>query len=234
MPSALNSLDGFLASEWRPFQPFGETHRPFITISRQAGSGGSSLACLLGRKLNALASENVTWRIFEGNLIARMLEENHLPTRVARFLPEERIPEVRASIGELVGLHPNLWDLVQKTNKTIRQIALAGHAIFVGRGANFATADLAHGTHVRLVAPAEHRARYLAQRYNISESEARVLNARCDAARRGYVKANFGADTNDSCAYDMVINTAEVSLDEAADLVIAHIARHHPALEMAR
>ena len=113
---------------------------PFVTVSREAGSGGSSFARILVRKLNAEAAGGVFWRVFEGDVTARMLRENRLPVRIARFLPEQRVPELSATIGELIGLHPNLWSLVQKTNETMRQLAAVGHVILVGRGANFATA----------------------------------------------------------------------------------------------
>ncbi|MCX6955275.1 MAG: cytidylate kinase-like family protein [Verrucomicrobia bacterium] len=195
----------------------------FITLSREAGSGGSSLARLLARKLNRAADTDVSWSVMEGNITTRMLKENHLPPNIARFLPEDRIPEIDASIGEFVGLHPSLWELVQKTNETTRELARRGHVILVGRGANFATAGMAGGLHVRLVAPVGFRARYLAQLYNISESEALAANAKCDAARRRYVKTNFNADVADPTAYDLVINVERVPLPEAAKLIAAHL-----------
>jgi cytidylate kinase len=183
------------------------------------------------RKLNADAAPGETWRVVESDLTTRMLRENHLPPRIARFLPEQRVPEISASIGELVGLHPNLWDLVQKTNATMRQLAAGGHVVLVGRGANFATAGLPHGTHVRLIAPREHRARYLAGLYNISAAEAMVRNAKCDSARRSYVRATFGADVADPGAYDLVLNTAQFPLPRAAELISAHLRSNRPQRE---
>lgn len=196
----------------------------FITLSREAGSGGSSLARLLARKLNSEAGAEVSWSVLEGNLTTRMLRENRLPERIARFLPEDKVPEIHASIGEIVGLHPSLWDLVQKTNETSRQLAQRGQVILVGRGANFATAGMPGGLHVRLVASVEHRAKYLARLYNISEAEALIHNAKCDAARRRYVKTNFNAEVDDPAAYDLVINTGRVTLPEAAKLIAAQLA----------
>lgn len=225
----LERTDGYLCSQFRdshsPWSTPTQT-APFITISREAGSGGSSLARLLARKLNAESNPDVVWRVYEGNVTARMLQQNHLSTHVARYLPEDRVPEVSATIGELVGLHPNLWELMQKTNETMRTYASQGHVILVGRGANFATADLPNGTHVRLVAPAEHRARYLAELYNISEAEATTRNAKCEAARRRYVKANFGADVSDPSVYDLTINTARVPLPEACELIARWMERN--------
>lgn len=198
-----------------------KTAQPFVTISRESGSGGTSLARALVRHLNVKTAENVFWNVFDGNLISTMLKSNHLSSRIARFLPEDKVPEINASVGELVGLHPSLWELTEKTKETMRRLAQTGNAILVGRGSNFATADIPHGVHVRLIASAEHRARYLSHLYQMPFNEALAYNAKRDAARRRYVKSTFNADVSDPAAYDLVINTERITLNEAVEQVAA-------------
>lgn len=226
----LERVDTFLHLRWRESQvPWqAKAVKPFVTISRQSGSGGTTLARMLARQLNSDAPRDVFWQIFEGNLTDTMLKANHLPPRIARFLPEDHISEVNASVGELVGLHPSLWDLVQKTNETIENLARAGNAILVGRGTNFATASIPGGFHVRLVAPVAHRARYMADLYGISEKAALAFNAKRDAARRRYVKDNFNANVDDPSVYDLTINTATISFIEAAKLIADHLRARTP------
>ena len=157
----------------------------------ESGSGGTTLARMLARQLNSAAPREIFWQIFEGTLAQTMLKENRLPARIARFLPEDHVSEWNASVGELVGLHPSLWELVQKMNATMRKLAENGHAILVGRGANFATAGMPGGFHVRLVAPSEHRARYATDVYGVSKEVAIRFNAKRDAApplREGHVQ----------------------------------------------
>lgn len=193
-----------------------KTTAPFVTISRESGSGGTRLARALARLLNAETEDDAAWNIHDGTLVTTMLKENQMTTRLARFLPEDKVSELNASVGELVGLHPSLWDLIQKTNETLTKLARAGRAILVGRGANFATAEIPNGIHVRLVAPAPHRARYLSHLYGLPESEALSYNARRDAGQRRYVASVFGAKVAEHSAYDLVINTSRVSITEAA------------------
>src|SRR5579872_5997172 len=61
-----------------------------ITICSQSGSGGlpvaQDLATLLQQK--GQASEQ-PWQVLASGLIEKVLEEHHLPTRMARFLPED-------------------------------------------------------------------------------------------------------------------------------------------------
>lgn len=224
MNASLERTGGYFESQMRDSRaPWAKAPEPFITISRESCAGGSGLAQLLLQKLS-----HEGWTSFGGNVISQMLAAHHLPDTIARFLPEDSVSEVNATLGEIVGLHPSLWDLMQKANQTIRQLAKGGHVILIGRGANFATAGLVGGIHVRLIAPADQRARYFADRFGVSEEAALAHNVKCDAARRRYVKAHFGAETADPAAYDLVINTGHVSLAEAADMVITHLRAHTP------
>ena len=224
-PALVERTDTYLNAAWRGLSahPSNKPVRPFVTISRENGSGGTNMARLLAVELNRGVPVEDMWRIYEGNLTTRMLKYYHLPAHLAKYLPEDRISEVNASVGEIVGLHPNLWELVEKTNLTIRQIALEGHAIIVGRASAYATAGLPDGVHVRLVAPVANRAHSLAQLYNISEADAAAFNARYDHGRRRYAKNTFNADITDPLAYDLVINTGRVSFAEAAKLVAARV-----------
>jgi hypothetical protein len=211
----LERTEGYFTAEWHESRsPWTRPAAPFITISRECCSGGSRLAGLLADKFNAGQSGQGEWGLYGGNIVNQMLLTNHLPVGLARFLPEDKVPEVNATIGEMVGLHPSLWDLVQKSNATMRRLASGGRVILVGRGANLATAGIAGGIHVRLVAPPAHRARYYAQRFGVSEADALAHNAAIE----------------DPAAYDLVINTAQVPLEEAVDMVAAHVQAHARAV----
>ncbi|MEX2045221.1 MAG: cytidylate kinase family protein [Opitutus sp.] len=200
---------------------------PFVTISRESGTGGSALVQLLAEQLPRRIGH--PWVVYSGNLIEEMLRTNDLPPHLARFLPEDRISELDASIGEIVGLHPNLWDLVGKTNELIRCIARTGHAILLGRGAVFATADIPNGIHVRLVAPAKHRAARTARWLSIDFASAADHNTARDAARQRYVRSTFDRSITDPAAYDLVVNVARVPLESIVDLIGSFVAAHEPA-----
>jgi cytidylate kinase len=196
---------------------------PFVTISRESGTGGSTLARLL---LERLAQEPgiPPWSFYSGNLIEEMLRMNDLPSYLGRFLPEDRISEFNASVGEIVGLHPNLWSLVAKTNELIRQLARAGHVILLGRGANFATANISHGLHVRLVGSTASRAARTAQWLSLPPDIARAYNALRDAARRRYVRSIFDAEITEPSAYNLMFNVERVSIATIVDTLARFVA----------
>lgn len=197
---------------------------PFVTLCRESGAGGSAVARSLMEKLNA--DSNAPWATYSANLIEEMLQSAGLPHRLARFLPEDRISEIESTIGEIIGLHPNLWSLIDKTNALIRRLARDGHAIFLGRGAVFATAGIPNGVHVRLVAPAAFRAERTARFLSIDRAVAIAYNARRDAARARYVRSTFDRDVTDPSEYDLVINSASVPPSTAAEIVAGFVRAH--------
>lgn len=208
--------------------PGGHPHPPgpFVTISRESGLGGNAFAQLLAPRLPQ--GDDHPWSVYSANLIEEMLRTNRLPAHLAKFLPEDRVSEFNATIGEVVGLHPNLWILVSKTNELIRRIARGGNAIILGRGANFATADLPAGVHVRLVAREAYRDARAARVHGTDLAAASAWNAQRDAARRRYVKANFSANIADPAAYDYVLNLERVPLEAAVEIVVDAVARISP------
>lgn len=198
---------------------------PFVTLSRETGTHGSAVAAGLAARL-AARFPGESWPVYSGNLIEQMLQTNDLPVELKRFLPEDRIRHLEAAIGELVGLHPDLWSLVQKTNDLVRHLARTGHAILLGRGGAFATAGLSHGVHVRLVASPGLRAARTAEALGLGIHEAATHNALRDAARQRYVRAMFDADIADPTAYDLVLNTGRLSIDDmVGQIALCVIAR---------
>jgi len=199
---------------------------PYVTISRESGTHGSRFATALAKELNkAKSEESAPWTVFDGDLVNEMLRSARLSPSIARFLPEDRIPEIRAQIGELIGLHPNLWELNQRSVALMRELARVGHSILVGRGSNFATSGIPHGSHVRLVASETHRAREMAGELDISRADAQVHNLQIDQARKRFVKSMFNADVTEPSVYDLLINTESIPTEVAVRL-LADVVEH--------
>lgn len=188
---------------------------PFVTISRECGAGATSLALALASELNLAGASDPPWTVFDGNLLEAMLEANHYPQRLAQYLPEDSVSELAASVGEIVGLHPNLWDLTLQANEFIRRLGRMGHCILIGRGSNLVTAGIPLGTHVRLIGSPERRAASIARARGMSIEEAHEYIRSTDAARRRYVQRLFDCAIDDPREYDVVINTDRVANSEA-------------------
>ena len=196
---------------------------PLVTISRAAGARGNSIAEALVGELSRRRAIPVTrpWTVFNQNLVQHVIDEHNLPERTAEYFPEDKPDEIRALIGEILGLHPGVYTSVRKTAETIRQLAKAGGVIVVGRGGNFVTADIARSVHVRLVGSEAVRVHHFAKKFGISKQAALAEVKRLDLARRRYIRANFKQSIDDPLGYDLVINTDHFSDADAACVIAA-------------
>lgn len=194
--------------------------RRAVTISRQCGSGGHAVAERLLEHLQAQAPENACpWAIFDRNLVEKVLEDHKLPSRLAKFMPEDRTSEISDTLDELFGLHPPSLTLVRQTAETILHLAELGNVILIGRAANVITAKLNYVFHVRLVGTLEKRAKYLQEVQHLSPKDALELVHREDLGRSRYLRKYFDKDINDPLLYHLVINTDLVSFEEASQLI---------------
>lgn len=198
-----------------------DTRRPFLTLSRETCAGATALGEHLVPLLNAQFGESDrSWMFLDKDLLTRALSEHHLPEYFARFLPEDRVSEIQGLIGEIVGLHPPLWELEHRVAEAILQIAQLGCVIFAGRAAHLITCSLPGGIHVRLVAPIGARIQRLQSRRHCDPVTAAGVLRETDRARARYVRDNFGVQIDDPHSYDLVINTDHITTDTAAQLVL--------------
>jgi hypothetical protein len=159
------------------------------------------------------------WAVFDKNLVTQMLREHDLPEQLAQFIPEDRISNIRDLVESLLGLHPPSETLVRQVSETAIHLAEMGHVILVGRAAHIVTRHMENVFHVRLVAPLDNRVEVVVNRGQMDPPAARAFIEKEDAARRHYLKAYFGKDPDDVLLYDLVLNTARFSTEEAARLI---------------
>ena len=195
---------------------------PFsITISRETGAGGLTIAKLLSLRL-ANAEETAAtspWAVFDLNLAKQVLEDHKLTPNLERFMVEDARLPVTAIVEEVLGLHPSAWTMVQYTTQTILRLAGLGHTIIVGRGGNVITARLPGMLHVRLVAPVAIRIRRAAEYYHLSEVEAAKFVREQDHARRRYLRRYFNAGIDDPTLYDVTLNTGRLGFATAVECI---------------
>jgi hypothetical protein len=196
------------------------TLRRAITISRQTGSGGHAVAAKLVELLQAgTPPDQPPWTMFDRNLVEKVLEDHHLSSRLARFMPEDRIGEISDTIDELFGLHPPSWTLVRKSSDTILRLAELGNVILIGRAANVITRRLPFVFHVRLVGSLEKRVQYMQDVEHLEHKRALALVDQEDLGRRRYLKKYFDQDIDNPLLYHMVVNTDLVPYEQAAHLI---------------
>jgi hypothetical protein len=161
----------------------------FVTISRQAGAGGRTVARLLADRLDAEDPSSRPWLVWDRELVEKVAEEQHIPESLVESLEHPR-SWVEEFLGGLSaggdGEELDQLQVFRRVATTIRGLARAGRAIIVGRGGVYATRDLPGGVHIRLVAPLEFRVANLARLYGTGEAQAAKEVHRLDHERETF------------------------------------------------
>ena len=202
---------------------------PVITIAREFGAGGSSVAAMLAQRLEAevidrrLVAEVAGRLGFTADAVAA--QDEHAKSIV------DRLVRSFASIGETYGTG---WDgrygdpladpreAVQLlTEQVICQTARRGNAIIIGRGGAFVLADWPAVLHVFLRSAEPVRMRAIMARFAFTEEAARRRLRQIDADRAAYMRQNYGTDWRDPRHYDLVLDTGRLGYQRAADTILA-------------
>ncbi len=200
---------------------------PAVTISRETGAGAITLGTKLAGYLETRDGDRESaWTVFDRNLVNKVLEDHKLPGKLAEYMPEDSGNDLAAYVGELLGLHPSITTLVEKTNETIKRLAKAGNVILVGRGGNVVTFSLKNTVHIRLTAPLEKRIERARIYYDLSHKAAAELVEKKDRERADYVRKHFNQRIDDPHLYHMTLNTGLFSDDQAAAVIGDAVLRH--------
>lgn len=199
-----------------------------ITISRQFGSHGDTVAQIL--------CERLAYRYFDKNLMLGLAAAAGVtPEKVIDLTDEKH--RARSLIERLFGNYaapmadPSAWAASAEANaqeqrtvaqvKQLIQAAYAeGNVVVLGRGGQVVLAKKPDVLHVRIIAPLALRIQRHAERAGLSPEEAREVVLGRDRATADFVQRYYGADVADPALYDVMINTVRVTPVAAAGLII--------------
>jgi hypothetical protein len=193
---------------------------PAVTISPQTGAGAEEIARHLAAVLDGREpSRHAPWTVFDRQLVEIALEEHHLPTSLAKLMPEDRRSYFEDVRDEIIGLRPPSWELIPKIVQSVQHLADTGHTILLGRGAGVLTGSMPNVFHVRVIASLPKRIERVQKSQKISPKEAAKFIEKIDQGRLRYVKAYFHKRVDDDLQYHLVLNSDLISLDDAAELI---------------
>lgn len=194
--------------------------KPFITISRESGSGGGPIGRLAAKKLG--------FKLYDKKLIELTAKKSKQRKNLIESLDEKD----QGFIEDLVNSMLNPDYVAEETYikhlcQVVLSVAHKGNCVIMGRGGNFITSQYG-GLHVRIVAPFLVRAGYTAQYEGWSIYEARDRVKEFDRERKEFIKKNFNKDPSNDNYYDLVINTTYYNIEQAANIIIAAFKQKFP------
>lgn len=199
------------------------TTGPYIAISRQSCSDGTRIARLVGEQLG--------WDVLDKEVLDVMAERYGMPRGMLEFVDETKSNWVHDLLGSFIDSHLISHDkYVAHLQRVISLAALHGKVVFVGRGA-LAILPREHGLAVRIIAPVEVRVARQMERSSLDRREAAALVADMDKRRRDFCQRYFRYNIDDPLQYDLTINTARLTPDEAADTIVQTFRQLHERFE---
>ena len=185
--------------------------KPCITVSREPGAGGSEISRIL--------AANLKMDLIGGQIISRVAESARMSEKVVKTLDEKNVSKLDSWINSLFTSR-HLWPDVylQHLTKVIGTIGEHGNAVIVGRGAQFILRP-ERIFRVRFIAPFDKRVHRVMKNRNCTSAEAESYIIKTSSDRAAFIKKYFNEDITDPAHYDLVVNTAILSCEEAADMV---------------
>lgn len=182
-------------------------NRVIINIGRQFGSGGRTVASLIGRKLGI--------EVYDNELLLKAAESSGVHPEFFRHNDERKRFFTFGYSQNAI----NDEGLFKIQSDTIRSIAENGSAVFVGRAADYVLRDL-RCLDVFVSAPLEWRKALVAERSRLSSEEAEKLIVKKDKTREYWYNfftfGNWGVASN----YDLCVDSSILGLEGTADLII--------------
>jgi cytidylate kinase len=200
-----------------------------ITISRQFGSHGDTVAQLLCDRLG--------YRYFDKNLMMGLAVQVGMEAEEVVDFSDVKY-RARSLVERLFGNYavpmadPGTWAAAaeataqeeltaEQLKQLIRAAYTEGNVVVLGRGGQIVLQDQPDVLHVRLIAPLELRIRRHGERAGLTADAARGQVLKRDRASVDFVKRYYNADVADPALYDLIISTAKITPAAAAGLVIS-------------
>lgn len=175
------------------------------TISRQYGSGGSTLAI----KLAELSGYQLVWR----ELINQAALKIGSPDMALAVIDE---------LG-LLGIYPDdetYSKFKQAISQVVIEIADKGNVIIVGRASQLILKGFPNCLHLKIIAGLETRIKNIQLSKKVNEKAATAQIKKSDRYRRNFIKKFYQEDWNNPSLYDLTINTDHLDLDSIANWII--------------
>ena len=185
----------------------------YITLSREAGAGGSEIGEAVGQRLG--------WEVLDKNLLDCVAQRFHLSRPMLELVDETMSNWAYDILGPWFDhqIIPHEKYLVHLARIVIAA-ARRGNVVIVGRGGQFLL-PRNQGLAVRIIASEKYRVGRIMKKYAMGEAQARHFVTGVDRGRKEFVSQFLHRDLADPHLYDLVINVDILGPDGAVGEILA-------------
>lgn len=187
-----------------------------ITIGRQYGAGGRSVAAAIGKILsipvydNDLLCEAAKEYGYSRSLFKRRDEKRHLLSLAGLFSSYDSNTDNYMGDGALF----------QMQCETIRHLAEKGSCVIVGRCADYILRDHPGKTSVFLTSPLNVRVERVMDRLSVDERTAEKIISKKEKNRINFYNGFTLKKWGDAASYDLCLDTSKIGIEGAARTII--------------
>lgn len=190
---------------------------PYLLISREKGAGGSAVGQLAGKRLG--------WQVFNKEIVDAIAQKANVRRELIESLDERDRATIRDAVDRFLRPQPvGTAGYLATLREILLTLGHQGDVVIVGRGAQYVLPSR-FGLRLRMVAPIEVRVRRIATEGSMSLKAARVEVERSDRERARLTRRHFGQDWRDPLNYDVIINTAELTVEAATEVIVTAVQR---------
>jgi cytidylate kinase len=179
-----------------------------ITVSRQIGSLGTEIARESARGLG--------YDYVDKEKMEKLLAASGFPEPQIQKFDEKK---------------PPFWDslslerrkFLHSAQAIIYELAHKGRVVIVGRGGQVLLKDVPGILHVRVISPFEARVKRMTETGGFEEKQAGRFLRQGDQESFGFIHTFFHVNWDDPCLYDLIINTAKISVGTAIQWITAAV-----------
>ena len=192
--------------------------KKIITISRQFGSGGHSIAKAVAERLGIA--------FYDNNLITEVAKQSGLSEEFIRENEEYAshsssfLYQLAMSTAGTYG-YPSVYQkLYEAQTKVIEEIANKEACVIVGRCADYILKDRKDCLHVFVHADNEHRAKHILEKYGPTEKTTAQRIKDKDNKRRNYYRFHTDREWGVAANYHLALDSGALGEALCVDLIV--------------
>ena len=192
--------------------------KKIITISRQFGSGGHSIAKAVAERMGIA--------FYDNNLITEVAKQSGLSEEFIRENEEYAshsssfLYQLAMSTAGTYG-YPSVYQkLYEAQTKVIEEIANKESCVIVGRCADYILKDREDSLHVFIHADNEHRAKHILEKYGPTEKTTAQRIKDKDNKRRNYYRFHTDREWGVAANYHLALDSGALGEALCVELIV--------------
>jgi len=197
-----------------------------VTINREAGTGGRSIGAKVAEHLGVryfdkAVTEQLTqyFNLSKEEIEKHKAEKSWWMKLLHSFLSTE---EMTAPL-DVIPPSPTPENMYSIEEETLMELAKNESCVIAGRSSAYVFRDYPNAVKVLITSTKEKRVERIMEKQGKSREEAIKLIEELDEGRESFVKKVTSLSRYDARLYDLVINVANMTEDEAAEFIIRYI-----------